>query len=262
MPASSIELFEKVIEFLKLGKPIALCTIVDKIGSGPRGVGSKIVVTSDGEVIGSIGGGGFERILIDKAIESIREGKCRLITFSLGSGRGVETGLICGGSLTVFIDVIKPKPRLIIFGSGSIAKPLAEIAHRVGFEILIADDHEDTATRERFPMASEIIIEKPLSKVLGKLEIEASDFIAIVHGEVESEFLILKEVLKKRPRYVGLLGSKRKVSVLKKRLLESGFTVKDLDILHAPIGLDIGAETPSEIAVSIVAELIKVLRGK
>ncbi len=260
MSVDDAYLFGEAAKLLRSGETIALCIIVNKVGSGPRGVGAKMIVYGDGKSIGSIGGGKFERILIERALEAIKNGHSKLVEFSLGSGSGIETGLICGGNLKVLIDVIKPNPRLIIVGSGSIAKPLAEVACIAGFEVIVVDDNEKTATHDRFPMASRLIV-KPLVKALSELELRGSDFIAIVHGDVKIEYAVLKELLRRKPRYIGLLGSKRKVAEFRRRLKIEGFNEDDLSILHAPIGIDINAETPGEIAVSIVAELIKILRG-
>ncbi|MEM3616074.1 MAG: XdhC family protein [Candidatus Methanomethylicia archaeon] len=255
------ELFSKINEILKNGKRLALCIIVEKIGSGPRDIGTKMVVYNDGKTMGSIGGGILERIIIQKALESIKLNKNQLITLSLGGSEGIETGLICGGSIKVFINVINPKPRLIIIGSGHIAKPLAEIAHMVGFEIVILDDSEEEAIREIYPMASKIIV-KPLIQGLEEINLSNGDFVAIVHGEVEKEYDVIKKILERNVEYIGLLGSRRKGLEFKRRLKDEGFKEEVIEKINVPIGIDIGAETPEEIAVSIVAELIKVLRNK
>lgn len=258
---SDEELFRKIIELLSEGKTVALCTIIGKIGSGPRDIGAKMIVYDDGKTMGSIGGGQLERIIVKEALKAIKENKSREITLSLGSGEGIETGLICGGSIKIFIDILNPKPRLIIIGSGNIAKPLAEIANIIGFNIVIVDDNTETATKDRFPMASKIIVNQ-LKKGIEELDIKDEDFIAIIHGDVEKEYEVLKKILKTKVKYLGLLGSKRKSFEIKKRLIEEGYSKEDVEKIHSPIGLDIGAETPEEIAVSIIAELIAVLRGK
>ncbi|MEM1549902.1 MAG: XdhC family protein [Candidatus Methanomethylicia archaeon] len=258
---NSEELFRKITELLSERKTIALCTVIEKIGSGPRDIGAKMIVYDDGKTMGSIGGGHIERIIVKEALKAIKENKSREITLSLGSGEGIETGLICGGSIRIFIDIINPKPRLIIIGSGNIAKPLAEIANIVGFDVIIVDDNMETATKNRFPMVSKIIVNQ-LTKGIEELDIKSEDFIAIVHGDVEKEYEVLKKILKTKVRYLGLLGSKRKSSEIKRRLIEEGYNKEDVEKIHSPIGLDIGAETPEEIAVSITAELIAVLRGK
>jgi xanthine dehydrogenase accessory factor len=151
--------------------------------------------------------------------------------------------------------VIEPRGKLIVIGAGHIAFPLARLADIVGFRLVVVDDNEELANRERFPMAQEIITGK-FNEVLDRIEVGSRDFVVIVHGEPEHDYLALEKIVKKRPAYVGLLGSKAKVAALVKRLKEAGISDEDLKTLHAPIGLDIGAQTPEEIGVSILAELI------
>jgi xanthine dehydrogenase accessory factor len=261
---TDVRLLKEGVRLLENGKKIALCTIIEKRGSGPRDVGAKIIVSEDGEVIGTIGGGNFERALLNEALEALKEDKPRKVVFSLHEGARegtIKTGLICGGELTVFIDIIEPEPRLILIGAGHVAQPLAKMAGITGFDIVIVDDNEELASKERFPMAQEIITGK-FDEVLDKIEVKPRDFVVIVHGEPEHDYLALEKVIRKKPAYVGLLGSKAKVAKLIKRLREAGISDEDLKILHAPVGLDIGAQTPEEIAVSILAEIILNRRKK
>jgi len=255
---SDVEILSEAIRFLERGKRVALCTIIEKIGSGPRDIGAKIVVSEDGQAIGTIGGGNLERALINESLKALREGKPKKAIFSLHKGGRegtTETGLICGGELTIFIDMIEPKQRLIMIGAGHIAWPLAKIADIVGFSLIIADDNEELANRERFPMAEEIITGN-FSEILDGIEVGPRDFVVIVHGEPEHDYLALEKIIKKKTAYVGLLGSKAKVTTLVKRLKEAGISDEDLKLLHAPVGLDIGAQTPEEIGISILAEII------
>ena len=253
-----MEILEQLAHLLEEGKRVALCTIIEKKGSAPRDVGAKMVVSEDGKTVGTIGGGNFERALISESLKALRESKPRKAVFSLGGKGGegaIETGSMCGGELTIFIDVIEPRGKLIVIGAGHIAFPLARLADIVGFRLVVVDDNEELANRERFPMAQEIITGK-FNEVLDRIEVGSRDFVVIVHGEPEHDYLALEKIVKKRPAYVGLLGSKAKVAALVKRLKEAGISDEDLKTLHAPIGLDIGAQTPEEIGVSILAELI------
>jgi len=254
-------LFEELSRILQTGRKAALCTLISKRGYGPREVGAKMLVDEEGRTLGTIGGSEMERIIIDEALKALREGRPRSVSFALG----VEPreGMIplkseCGGTVEVFIDVIQPDPRLIIIGSGHIAKPLADLAHMVGFEVVIVDD-APTATRERFPYAE--IHSGPFEEELDRLEVRATDYVAIVHGETPYELTALRKMLRKNPAYIGLLGSRHKVERHKAKLREEGFTEDELKRIRGPIGIEIGAETPEEIAVSIMAELIKVRRG-
>lgn len=255
------ELLEEAGMLLKSGRRVALCLLISKRGYGPREVGAKMLVDEEGNTLGTIGGSDMERIIIKEALKAMEEGRPRKLSFALGIKP--RKGMIplrseCGGEIEVFIDVLQPDPRLIIIGSGHIAKPLADLAHMVGFEILIVDD-APTASEERFPYAE--IYSGPFEEELERLEVRPTDYVAIVHGEPEYELPALRAMLRRRPVYIGLLGSRHKVERHKARLREEGFREEELERIRGPIGLDIGAETPEEIAVSIVAELIKVRRG-
>ncbi|MBS7620273.1 XdhC family protein, partial [Candidatus Bathyarchaeota archaeon] len=176
------------------------------------------------------------------------------------TGNAIPVDSKCGGVVKVFMDVIKPLPRLIIVGSGHIAKPLADLAEKVGFEIIVVDDAE-TATRERFPTVKELR-NGPFGEEMKNLELRSSDYVAIVHGETLYELEALRTALRSRPAYIGLLGSVNKANQHKKQLIGEGFSRETVESICAPIGLHIGAETPEEIAVSIVAELIKKRRSQ
>lgn len=257
--ASDMEILKNVVRFLEEGKKVAICTIIDKKGSGPRDVGGKMIVSEDGVTVGTIGGGNLERALTNESLKALRGGKAKKVVFSLHKGEqkteAVETGLICGGELTIFIDVIEPKPRLIIIGAGHIAYPLARIADILGFNIVVADDNEDLANKDRFPMAAEIFAGE-FNEILDRIEVNEKDFVIIVHGDPEHDYLALKKTIKKRPFYLGLLGSKAKVTTFVNGLKEEGVSGEEFKLLHAPLGLDIGAQTPEEIAISILAEII------
>jgi len=255
--ATDVEILKEATRLLEGGKRVALCTVIEKKGSGPRDIGGKMVVSEEGETFGTIGGGNLERALINESLKALREGKPKKAVFSLhkgGGGEAVETGLICGGELTMFIDVIEPKHRLILIGAGHVAWPLAKLADIVGFSLVVVDDNEELANRERFPMAE--VITGNFNEILDKLEVGPRDFVVIVHGEPEHDYLALEKIIKRRPAYIGLLGSKAKAATLVKRLKEAGISDEDFKPLHAPLGLDIGAQTPEEIAVSILAEII------
>jgi len=238
-----------------------LCTLVEKTGSGPRDVGAKLLVNPEGDTAGTIGGGGMERRLVAEALDALSEGRGRTLTFALGvetRNDAIAVNSKCGGEVKIFLDVIKPEPRLIVIGSGHIAKPLAELANMVGFEVIVVDD-ADTATRERFPTAKGIY-SGPFEEELGRVKARPSDFVAVVHGETDHEIPALKSMIRRGPAYIGLLGSRNKIAEHKRQLLEEGFDTEELQTIRAPIGIEIGAETPEEIAVSIIAELINVRR--
>lgn len=257
--SNPVDIFERVSKFLKEGKKVALCTVVEKIGSGPAEQGRKIMVAEDGGVIGTIGGGEFERKVKEEALRSIKEGKSKSLKFALYGGAKkdeVDTGLWCGGTTTVFVDVIEPDPKLVIVGSGHVALPTYRIAELLGFDVTVVDDERSTLTKDRFPKAR-CIYRADFKKALKGVKVDERTFVAIVHGEPKHDLAALRRFVRNRTAYLGLLGSPRKVTKLKEILRKEGVPEKAIRRIHAPIGLDINAGTPEEIAVSIAAELIK-----
>jgi len=255
---SDPDIFTKLTRLLNEGREAVLCTLIEKEGSGPRDVGAKMLVDLEGRTIGTIGGGGMERRLVEEALDALKRGRPRTIAFALGvepKGGAVAVDSKCGGEVKVFLDVVKPDPRLIVVGSGHIAKPMAELASKAGFEVIVVDDAE-TATRERFPTIAELH-NGAFDEELDRVAVRPYDYVAIVHGGTRYELAALRKMLLRRPAYIGLLGSRNKAEEHRRQLLSEGFSREDVDAVRAPIGLDIGAETPEEIAVSIVAELIR-----
>jgi xanthine dehydrogenase accessory factor len=207
---SDLEILNEASRLLETRKSVALCTVIEKKGSGPRDAGAKMIVSEDGTAYGTIGGGNVERALIDECLKAIKERKSRKVTFSLNKSQKegtVGTGMICGGELTMLIDVIEPAPRLVIVGTGHVALPLAKLASIAGFKVVIVDDERKLANKEQFPMAEDIIA-GDYAQVLSKFELSPNDSVVIVHGEPEHDFAALKAVIEKNTSYVGLLGSR------------------------------------------------------
>jgi xanthine dehydrogenase accessory factor len=220
-----------------------------------------MLIDSDGNTYGTVGGGGMERRLEEEALNALAEGKPQTITFALGvkpREGAIPINSRCGGEVKIFMDIVKPDPRLIVIGSGHIGMPLAHLAHEAGFETIVVDD-APTTTRERFPHATEVR-SGSFEEEIGDLETTPADYVAIVHGESPYELTTLRGLLPKKPAYVGLLGSESKAEKISEKLISEGLAADDVARIVSPIGIEIGAETPEEIAVSIVAELIKVRR--
>ncbi len=256
---SDLEILNEAARLLERRTSLALCTVIEKKGSGPRDAGAKMIVSGDGATFGTIGGGNVEHALVEECLKAIKEHKSRKVTFNLSKNQKdgtVGTGMICGGELTVLVDVIEPTPRLVIVGTGHVALPLAKLASVVGFKIVIVDDERKLANKEHFPMA-ENIIAGDYAQVLSKFELSPNDSVVIAHGEPEHDYAALKSVIKKKTAYVGLLGSRTKAAILTERLRSEGVNGAHVKALHIPLGLDIGAETPEEIGISILAEIIQ-----
>lgn len=262
--SSDLKILTEAARLLGNGTRLALCTVIEKRGSGPRDLGAKMIVKEDEMTYGTIGGGVIERTLVTECMKALKEGKSRRVTFNMTGEKKegmIETGLICGGELTVFVDVLEPDSRLIIIGSGHVALPLAKLAEILGFRILIVDDDSEQATKKRFPMVEKIIA-GDFTKILSELDISSKDFVVIAHGEPEHDYAALEKMIEKRPEYVGLLGSKTKIEKFLPRLRKQGISEAQLKIIHAPLGLDIGAQTPEEIGISILAEIIQCKRKR
>ena len=258
---SDSEIFNHASELLLKGQSVVLCTLIYKEGSGPREPGAKMLVTSDGKTLGTLGGGGMERLLIKEALEVLVEGKPRTLHFAMGVPP--REGMIaidskCGGEVKIFMDIIKPEPRLIIMGSGWIAQATARYAKDCSFEVTVVDDAEP-AKHNYFPGIT--IVDGKYPESLRGVEIRPSDFVAVLHGETPFELAALRHAVKAQPAYIGLLGSANKARMHREQLKSEGLDEKILEAIHAPIGIDIHAETPEEIGVSIVAEMIRVKRG-
>ncbi|MBD3171880.1 hypothetical protein GF326_05355 [Candidatus Bathyarchaeota archaeon] len=220
-----------------------------------------MLVTSDGGAIGTIGGGGMERLLISRALEVLELGKPRSYHFAMGIP--VREGMIpvdskCGGEVKIFMDPIKPAPRLIIMGSGLIAQPVARYAKDCGFTVLIIDDAE-TANEDNFPGMRVVNTEYP--KSLETVDIRPNDCVTMLHGETDFELEGLRYAVRAEPDYIGLLGSSNKRKEHVQQLKAEGLKPEAVEAIQGPIGLDIEAETPEEIAISIVAELIQRKNG-
>lgn len=254
-----MDLFEEVVRLRRAGQKCALATIVEVNGSIPSYESAKMLVREDGTIAGTIGGGCVEAEVWTAAREVIDTEKPRRLSFNLGNDASQDTGLICGGQLDVFIEPVVPQPRAFIFGAGHISKSLCQIASIAGFWTAVIDDRETFASRERFPAADEVHA-GAYEEVFGKLDITASSYLVIVTRGHRDDLRVMKLALKTPARSISMIGSKRKVLGIVRELEKDGVTQADLQRVFAPMGLDIGALTPEEIAVAVVAELIALRR--
>ena len=255
------EVLAALLRAIERGEEAALVTIVSARGSTPQRVGAKMVVFADGRTVGTIGGGCYENDAFWKAKESLQTRKSQIVRYDLTDDFAAESGLICGGQMQVYIEPIEPAPRLYIIGAGHVAQHLARIARPVGFRIHVLDDREKFANRERFPDADELIVDS-IPDWLGKAELPSNAYVVVVTRGHRHDLDALRALATRELRYVGLIGSKAKVKRIYDALLGESVPIESLSRVYAPIGLDIGAVTPEEIAVSILAELIAVRRGK
>jgi xanthine dehydrogenase accessory factor len=245
---------------LKRGESVALVTVVRARGSTPQRAGAKMLVFADGGTVGTIGGGCYENEACLKAREVLDSGRQVLMHFELNDDFAQENGLICGGQMDVHVDPLEPAPRLYIIGAGHVGWQLARLADAIDFRVHVVDDREKFANRERFPGADDIIVE-PIADWLHRAEIPTTAYVVIVTRGHQGDLEAMRALAARDLRYLGLIGSRAKVARIRTVLLEEGMPSECLDRVHSPIGLDIGAVTPAEIAVAILAELIAVRRG-
>ena len=245
---------------LRRGEAVALVTIVRANGSTPQRAGAKMLVYEDGRTVGTIGGGCYENDALGKARAAIASGRSALLHYDLNDDFAQENGLVCGGQMEVHIDPLSPAPQLYVVGAGHVGWHLARVAADAGFRLHVIDDREKFANRDRFPDADEVIAE-PIPDWLNSADLPSSAFVVIVTRGHQHDMDALRALAARDLRYVGLIGSRAKVARIFDALNADGMPPERLKRVHAPIGLDIGAITPAEIAISILAQLIAVRRG-
>src|SRR6185369_16785685 len=255
------EVFAAVTDALERGEAAALVTIVSTTGSTPQRVGAKMLVFGDGRIVGTIGGGYYENDAFWKAKDAIASRKPQLVHYELDDDFAQETGLVCGGQMDVYIEPIEPSPELYIIGAGHVGFHLARVAHEVGFRVHVVDDREKFANGERFPNAAEIVVED-VPAWIARTTLPAHAYVVVVTRGHTNDLEALRALATRDLRYLGLIGSRAKVARIYDALAADEISPETLTHVHAPIGLDIGAVTPQEIAVSILAELIAVKHGK
>jgi xanthine dehydrogenase accessory factor len=228
-------------------------------GSIPSFKTAKMLVRDDGSICGTIGGGCVEAEVWQAAREVMEQEKPRTLTFNLNQDPKYDTGLVCGGTLDIFLEPILPAALLYIFGAGHVSASLYKTAKDAGFDVIVVDDRETYANRERFPEAQEVIADD-FDRATQRLDIRESAYIVIVTRGHRDDMRVLRWAVGTKARYVGMIGSKRKTIAIFRELRREGLPAQLFERVHAPIGLDIGAVTPEEIAISITAELIAVRR--
>ena len=254
-----MDIYEQIVELRRQGRRGAVATIVNVRGSIPSFKTAKMLVRDDGSIVGTIGGGCVEADVWQAAREVMESEKPRTLTFDLNQDPKYDTGLVCGGTLEVFVEPVLLPALLYVFGAGHVSINLCKVASHAGFELIVTDDRASYATKERFPAAREVHV-LDFDEALAKLEPNEASYIVIVTRGHRDDMRILRWAVQTRARYVGMIGSKRKVIEISKTLQEEGVPAHLFDRVHAPIGLDIGAVTPEEIAVAITAELIAIRR--
>jgi xanthine dehydrogenase accessory factor len=254
------EVLAAAADALARGEAAALVTVVRANGSTPQRAGAKMLVFADGRTVGTIGGGCYENDAFWKAREAITTGRGTLLHYDLNDDFAQENGLVCGGQMDVHIDPLAPAPHLYIIGAGHVGWHVAKLAHSAGFRIHVVDDREKFANVERFPDADEVVVE-PIADWLHGATLQPTAYAVIVTRGHQADLEAMRSLAARDLTYLGLIGSRAKIVRINQALLADGLPAEILERVHAPIGLDIGAVTPAEIAISIVAELVAIRRG-
>ena len=255
-----MDVYDEIVRLRKQGQKCALATIVQVKGSIPSYESAKLLVREDGSMIGTVGGGCVEAEVWNAAREVIESEKPRHLTFSLGQDAAYDNGLICGGQLNIFVEPVVPQPRAFIFGGGHVSKSISKVANLAGFATVIVDDREAFANPERFPEADETYAEE-YESVFPKLAVTSSSYLIIVTRGHRDDMRVLRWAVTTQARYISMIGSKRKTISVIHELEKEGIPRDAFERVFAPMGLDIGAESPEEIAVSVVAEMIAMRRS-
>jgi xanthine dehydrogenase accessory factor len=255
-----MSIYEEIVKLQQAGHKGAVATIINVRGSIPSFKSAKMLVRDDGTIAGTIGGGCVEAEVWQAAREVIESEQPRTLTFDLNQDPKYDTGLVCGGTLDIFVEPILPTPLLYIFGAGHVGYELSKAAGRAGFDVIVADDRDAYANRDRFPEVREVIAQD-FDQALSGITPNESAYIVIVTRGHRDDMRVLRWAVQTPAKYIGMVGSKRKAITVFRELTKEGLKPELFERVHSPVGLDIGAITPEEIAIAIVAELIGIRRN-
>ncbi len=248
-----MDIYEEIGRLLREGRGSSLATIVQCNGSTPQKIGAKMIVRDDGSIIGTVGGGSLEAEVIQSALAVLKEGVPRMVSFELTEDQGK---LLCGGKVLVYIEPLLAAPHLIILGAGHVGKALSRTGKFLGFRITVVDDREEYANEKNMPDADTIVV-TDFQDVFSRVSVDDGSYIVIATRGHDHDSDALKAALHTKAGYIGLLGSKRKKTLLLENLEKEGFSREDIGRVITPAGIPIGSVTPEEIAISIMAQIIQ-----
>jgi xanthine dehydrogenase accessory factor len=252
-------LFDRLAEAERKGQPVALCTVIRAQGSVPRHAGSKMLVFADGSIEGTVGGGELESRVIDAALQALTDGRPRVTPYSLSDPSQGDPG-VCGGEVEVFVDPIGTKPTVVVFGGGHVGSAVIHLAHWLGFRTVVADDRAEFASPESAPEADEHIVCR-LAELATRIRIDEMTYLVLTTRGVSVDVEGVPALLDSPAAYLGIIGSRRRWETAAAELEARGTPRAKLERIHSPMGLELNAETPEEIAVSILSEIILLRRG-
>jgi xanthine dehydrogenase accessory factor len=247
-------IYQTILDARRQGRPLALATVVRAQGSVPRRAASKMLIFADGRTVGTVGGGEIEARAIEVGQEALRDGQARLETLSL-SGPGQDAVGVCGGQVEVFIEPILAPPTVLVLGCGHVGQAVAHLARWLGFRVAVSDDREELCTPEHAPGA-DLYLPGEVAAVLSHTPIDGQTYVVALMRSYTCDVAALPILLETEAAYIGVIGSRRRWASAVKELEALGIEERALERVHTPIGLDLGAETPEEIALSIMAEIM------
>ena len=248
-----MKVLKAALDAMKGGSPAVLCTVIGIQGSAPRSTSARMLVYDTGDIVGTVGGGEWERRLIEAALEALEEGKPRRVQLHLTR----DLGMCCGGAMEAYVEPLETLDHVHLFGAGHVGGAVAPLLVALGFEVLVYDDREEWLTEARFPGCT-LVPGDPARK---SVALSPEDYALIITHSHDLDQRLLEALIVQPYRYLGMIGSRSKVTKFFLRLRSAGIDPSLFERVSAPVGLDIGAETPAEIAVAIAAELVRVRRG-
>jgi xanthine dehydrogenase accessory factor len=254
-----MKVYKKIIELKEENKRFALATVIKSQGSTPRESTAKMVIEEDGTITDTVGGGPVEKEVIEEALKAIEKGRSTLAAYKLNKELEDGLNMNCGGNMEVFIEVFNPKPTILLVGGGHVNYALSKLVDYLGYDLMVVDDREEFCNEERYPKAKNLLLTGDYTEDLKEFPITKNHYIVIATKNDDAK--ALEGVIKSSASYIGMIGSRRKVKAIFDDLLGKGYTKEDLEKVHSPMGLDINAETPEEIGISILGEIIKVING-
>ncbi|MCO5186003.1 MAG: XdhC family protein [Anaerolineae bacterium] len=258
MPIDTLSLLKELAQAQESGKHVALATVVKARGSTPRNAGAKMLVYADGRTSGTIGGGEMESRVVAEALAALADGKPRLVPYTLVDPAQGDPG-VCGGEMEIYVEPYLPPETVFVIGCGHVGQAVAELAHWLGYRVVVTDDREELVSAET--ITADLHLPGTIEDALAQFTVTSNTHIVVVTRNVLIDRRILPHLVKTPAQFIGVMGSRRRWTHTRSLLLEDGLTETELERFHSPLGLELNAETPKEIAVSIMAEIIMLRRA-
>jgi xanthine dehydrogenase accessory factor len=249
-----MDIISKLAELIHEGKAVTLCTVVESKGSTPRHQGSKMLVFPSGKILGTVGGGEIENRVVAEALDALKTGKTRIIRYEMVDPAKGDAG-VCGGQVEVYVEPYLPAPLVLVVGGGHVGKAVAHVAKWLGFRVVVSDDRAELCTPEVTPDADQFLVCEMVD-IPQKMEIDNQTYIILTTRGMVVDVPGLAPLLDTKAAFIGVIGSQRRWMMTRKELIAQGVAEEKLDRVHSPVGLELNAETPEEIAISIMAEVI------